>query len=162
MLDRSYEAVLKRHVKSDGECLVWTGAVSKWGPHMDYLHDGKRAQAYPQRVALINKYNLDPKKRYIYSTSCGNPLCMNEAHLVLNGNGVPRVRAKYKKSIVHGMDLNMCIFSEVKMGVCAIARDYDITINAVYRIQKNTAMFPYFQHCIEKATCGYFYCGYTP
>lgn len=151
MSDLSYEAVLKRHVKKEGDCIVWTGAVCKWGPHIEYRVYGKRAQAYPQRVALLKKYNLDPKKRYRYSTTCGNPRCLNEDHLVLHKDGELRVRNDYKKSVVHNIILNLSVFSEVKLGVTSIAKAYNIAPSAVYRIYKNTALFPYFQRCIESA-----------
>lgn len=68
--------MLRTHVYVDDECRIWAGALQ--GGYPSHWWAGKRRQARHTLLALAGRPLADGHQ--VWST-CGNPLCMAEAHL---------------------------------------------------------------------------------
>lgn len=69
---------IQGHVIEDGECWNWTGAVQTCGATPTMRWNG--ATGSVRRFILVDKGNA-PAGRTLATYTCGNPLCVNPAHL---------------------------------------------------------------------------------
>lgn len=79
MTPEQVKAWILNRCHEDGDCLLWDGAVARGaGPAVTDPHTGRTS---PTRRVLMRAMGFDVNGR-VATTTCGNPLCMSEEHLV--------------------------------------------------------------------------------
>lgn len=146
------EAVIENS-KIEGACRVWTGNVTKRGrPIATYHSDTGAVMIDIQRYLAGKKFNLPSGKRVGITTTCGNPRCINSAHIEIAKIKRPRVKQFVRfDNKSRDVELNKQVFELVinhkKQDIS------DITGLSYYHIStilSNTVMLPFFQLKLEE------------
>lgn len=145
-------AIEKRSERQDNGCIKWTGAIARGQPKFGYVTaDGKRRQLNPQRTILVDKFGLDPNKQHSYTTTCGDPLCVNPEHIVLGKRPYTRKLKAARKIKINNMATHKKVLSILTLGADAIADKLRIDTGVINRIRLHTVLYPYLQQKIEEA-----------
>ena len=68
---------LRTHVRRDGDCLIWAGAIGSSGyPKITWNYHEHSA-----RRLLLTLAGKKPRAKSVVIASCDNPACMSEAHI---------------------------------------------------------------------------------
>lgn len=143
---RTLKEVVAANSKVEGKCRLWSKNLVRGRPIAIFTGEDGVQQRVDLHVYLgRKKFDLQPNQRVSFRTTCGNPNCINSAHLELKTVD-RKLSGAYKSAKCSDMELNQKVFSLlVSESQMTISRVLGITRGVTLRIMKNTAMLPFFQ-----------------
>lgn len=144
--------ILKKCEKQ-GDCLIYTGRLVRGRPNIAVKRGDKWVNVDIQRQIAIQKFNLVGRSYVSVTTSCGNPLCLNKAHIEVQENKKKEQRKlNHTGRPVNRMAQNKKVFAlSVTFGADTIVKETGYSLWFIQYVRRvNVAMLPYFQSELER------------
>lgn len=146
MVSTLKEAIAK-HSHVEGNCLVWDGAMRRGRPLACLKVSNDKYKLVDIYKYLGEKFlGNEEGKQYSFSTTCGNPRCINRQHLLSSIKHTKRSQLNVTGRTVGLMENNKAVFDLlVTDGIDTIAKKTGLSVGLIqYMRKQNVAMNPYF------------------
>lgn len=153
-VQRSLSERIKGRVTTEGECLIWNGAMAGNSPVIGKrLPNGEYTNLNIRNVRGMKLFP-DTTVNTRFTTTCGNPRCIAKEHIILGTAKKQAQRRVRRGDTKSNMEANKKLFNLiVHTEATYLISELNVSHSTILKMLKlNTSMYPYFliklkEHC---------------